>query len=145
MGFGLGERHQAEVIKLQKQWLHLHCPNIFARIDNSKCNHCCLSADNTTESYPVPKTATAVSIADAFRIILRKNGFKPDEDNLKFEKKRGDFRLSIKIQDANARSITIKVKTENKLRDKKTETLFHHVSNLEVLETIIDSIPLFSH
>jgi hypothetical protein len=93
----------------------------------------------------VPKTANAVSIADSFRIILRKNGFKPTEDDFKFEKKRGDFRLSIKIQDTNARSITIKVKTENKLRDKKTETLFHQVSNMEVLETIIDSIPLLSH
>lgn len=125
--------------------MHLHYPVLFARIDNSKCNHCCLSTDNTNESYPVPNTATAVSIADAFRIILRENGFKATEDNFKFEKKRGDFRLSIKIQESNARSITIKVKTENKLRDKRTETLFHHVANLEVLEAIIDSIPLFSH
>lgn len=141
----MGKRHKAEVTQLlQRQWLYLHYPAIFARIDNSKCNHCCLSADNTNESYPVPKTATAVSIAESFRIILSENGFKSTEDDFKFEKKRGDFRLTIKIQESEVRSITIKVKTENKMRGKKTETLFHNVSNREVLETIIDSIPLFA-
>lgn len=92
----------------------------------------------------MPKTATAVSIAESFRIIMSENGFKSTEDDLKFEKKRGDFRLTIKIQESEVRSITIKVKTENKMRGKKTETLFHNVSNREVLETIIDSIPLFA-
>jgi hypothetical protein len=86
------------------------------------------------------KTITETSIIKTFKAIIEDHGFKDSGDSAKFEKKNSAKSVSVKGQESVAGTMSIRVRTTNKATNKKTETIFHHVSCPASIRSIVESL-----
>ena len=86
------------------------------------------------------KAIMETSIINSFRKIIEGHGFKDSGDSVKFEKKNSDKSVSVKAQEIGKGDMAIRVRTTNRLTNKKSETIFHNVTSASAITGIIESL-----